>query len=82
MHSAGIEAMGVLMDRIYTRHAGKPNEPQAIRQDLEKMARHCHWTEGEWDHIGLGWNEVQNTTRHIRDLSDALVKIHTARAPR
>ena len=26
MHSAGIEAMGVLMDRVYARHAGKPNE--------------------------------------------------------
>jgi hypothetical protein len=37
MHSAGIQAMGVLMDCIYLRHAGKGNEYQAIRDDLEKM---------------------------------------------
>lgn len=82
MHSAGIEAMGVLMDRVYARHAGKPDEYQAIRQDLERMARHCKWTEGEWEIMGLGWNEIQNTPKHIRSLSDALVRIHTTRAPR
>lgn len=82
MHSAGIEAMGVLMDRVYARHSGKSDEAQAIKHDLEKMARYCHWTSGTWDGIGLAWNEVQNTRRHIRSLSDALVRIHSSRVPR
>jgi DGQHR domain-containing protein len=82
MHSAGIEAMGVLMDRVYTRHSGKANEYQAIKHDLQKMAPHCHWTEGEWEGLGLEWNEIQNTPKHIRSLSDTLVRIHTTRAPR
>jgi DGQHR domain-containing protein len=82
MHSAGIEAMGVLMDRVYTRHAGKPNEYLAIRHDLENMARYCHWTEGKWEGLGLEWNEIQSTPKHIRSLSETLVRIHTTRVPR
>jgi DGQHR domain-containing protein len=82
MHSAGIEAMGVLMDRVYARHSGKSDEYQAIKRDLEKMARYCHWTEGRWDDLGLEWNEIQNIPKHIRSLSDALVRIHTTRVPR
>jgi DGQHR domain-containing protein len=82
MHSAGIEAMGVLMDRMYARHAGKPDEYQAIRHDLEQMSAHCHWTDGEWESLGLSWNEIQQTPRHIRGLTDALVRIYTSRVPR
>jgi len=82
MHSAGIEAMGVLMDRVYARHSGKADEARAIKHDLERMARHCHWTEGSWEYFDLEWNEVQNTTKHIRNLADALVRIHTASVPR
>lgn len=78
MHSAGIQAMGVLMDHVYARHAGNTNEYQGIRDDLEKMSHACHWTESEWEGLGLGWNEIQNTPRHIRSLSAALVRIHTA----
>ena len=82
MHSAGIEAMGVLMDRMYARHAGKADEYHAVRHDLELMAPHCHWTEGEWEGLGLSWNEIQQTPRHIRSLTDALVRIYTSRVPR
>lgn len=82
MHSAGIEAMGVLMDRVYARHSGKADEYSAIKRDLEKMAAYCHWTEGQWDGLGLAWNEIQNTPRHIRNLADALVRLYTTRVPR
>lgn len=82
MHSAGIEAMGVLMDRVYTRHSGKPDESQAIKRDLQRMAPYCRWTEGTWDSIGFEWNEIQNTNKHIRSLSDALVRIHNTRVQR
>jgi DGQHR domain-containing protein len=82
MHSAGIEAMGVLMDRVFARHSGKSNEHAAIKQDLAKMAPYCHWTEGEWDGLGLEWNHIQNTPRHIRSLADTLIRIHTTRTSR
>jgi DGQHR domain-containing protein len=82
MHSAGIEAMGVLMDRIFARHSGKSNEYAAIKQDLAKMAPYCHWTEGQWDSLGLEWNQIQNTPKHIRSLADALIRIHTTRTSR
>ncbi len=82
MHSAGIEAMGVLMDRVFARHSGKPNEYAAIKQDLAKMAPYCHWTSGEWDSLGLEWNQIQNTPKHIRSLADALIRIHTTRTSR
>jgi DGQHR domain-containing protein len=82
MHSAGVEAMGILMDRMFARHAGKPDEAQAIKADLVKLAPACRWTEGTWDAMGLPWNEVQNTPKHIRGLSDALVRLYSARASR
>ena len=82
MHSAGIEAMGILMDRMFARHAGKPDEAHAIKADLAKLAPSCHWTEGTWDAMGLPWNEIQNTPKHIRALSDTLVRLYSARASR
>ena len=82
MHSAGIEAMGILMDRMYARHAGKPDEAALVRADLQKLAPACCWTEGTWEAMGLDWNEVQNTPKHIRALSDTLVRLYAARVSR
>jgi DGQHR domain-containing protein len=82
MHSAGIEAMGILMDRMFARHAGKNDESHAIKADLQKMAPHCCWTEGTWDSMGLEWNEVQNTPKHIRTLADALVRLYASASSR
>jgi DGQHR domain-containing protein len=82
MHSAGIEAMGILMDRMLARHAGKPDEAAAIKADLLRLAPSCRWTEGTWETMGLAWNEVQNTPKHIRALSDTLVRLYSARSSR
>jgi DGQHR domain-containing protein len=76
MHSAGIEAMGILMERIMARHSGKADEAQAVKTDLQKIAPFCRWTEGSWDTVGLDWNEIQNTPKHIRTLADALVRLY------
>ena len=76
MHSAGIQAMGVLMDRIYARHAGTANEGKAIQADLERIAPKCCWTKGAWEEINLNWNEIQNTTKHIKQLAATLVRLH------
>jgi len=77
MHSAGIEAMGTLMDRVLARHGGKIDEARAIKSDLLRIAPHCCWTEGTWEHSELDWNEVQNTPKHIRTLADTLIRLYS-----
>lgn len=77
MHSAGIEAMGVLMDRIYGRI--QPNDDiKIVEKELQKVAPHCRWTKGVWDSLGVAWNEIQNTPRDIRRLQNALVQAYSA----
>jgi DGQHR domain-containing protein len=82
MHSAGIEAMGILMDKVLARHAGKRESQQSVKADLAKLASHCAWTEGSWDVINLHWNEIQNNPKHIRALSDVLVRLYASVVPR
>lgn len=75
MHSAGILAMGVLMDRIFARIA--PNDDiEVVERELLKVAPACRWTEGTWKSIGVRWNEIQNTSRDIRRLQTALVQAY------
>ena len=82
MHSAGIEAMGVLMDRIYARLNGAEEDLASVRKNLELVAPSCHWSEGQWDDLGVAWNEIQNTSRDIKRLQDALVRAYTNSQPR
>lgn len=82
MHSAGIEAMGVVMDRMWVRHSGNPNIAEIIKAELERMAPYCCWTQGTWDSLGLAWNEIQSTHSHIKKLQDALVRIYTTKVTR
>lgn len=76
MHSAGIEAMGVLMDRIYARLAGTDEGSKALQHELEKVAPACRWTSGVWELMGLAWDEIQSTPRDIKKLQDVLVRIY------
>lgn len=78
MHSAGIEAMGVLMDRIYARLSGHGEDYKTVRKELEKVAPACHWTEGTWETLGVSWNEIQSTPRDIKKLQEALVRAYTS----
>ncbi len=82
MHSAGIEAMGVVMDRMWVRHSGNANAAETIKIELERMAPYCCWTDGTWDSLGLAWNEIQSTHSHIKKLQDALVRIYTTKVLR
>ncbi|MEJ8827117.1 DGQHR domain-containing protein DpdB [Variovorax humicola] len=77
MHSAGIEAMGVLMDRIYARFSGTEGTYDAVKKELERVAPACRWTEGTWEALGVAWNEIQSTPRDIKKLQDALVRAYT-----
>jgi DGQHR domain-containing protein len=77
MHSAGIEAMGVLMDRIYGR-IQPSDDVKVVEKELQKVAPHCRWTKGVWESLGVSWNEIQNTPRDIRRLQNALVQAYSA----
>jgi DGQHR domain-containing protein len=75
MHSAGIQAMGALMDRVMTRaqYAQHPNT--VLKKSLGAIAQKCAWTGGTWPDLNLKWNEIQNVPRHVKALSEQLVKM-------
>jgi DGQHR domain-containing protein len=77
MHSAGLMAMGLLMDAIYARLSPDADVP-TVQAELEKVAPFCRWTKGSWESLGLAWNEVQNTPPHVKKLQDALVRAYAA----
>jgi DGQHR domain-containing protein len=77
MHSAGIHAMGVLMDRICAR-VGSGADVATFRRELERVAPHCRWTKGQWEALGIEWNEIESTPRDIKRLQDALVRAYTS----
>jgi len=72
MHSAGIRAMGALMDPLMLRADAAPDKAAAVRSMLARLAPHCRWTEGAWHGLGLEWNEIQSTSQHITKLTDHL----------
>jgi DGQHR domain-containing protein len=82
MHSAGIEAMGVVMDRIYARLNGADEDLARVKRELALIAPACRWTRGTWEDLGLAWNEVQNTPRDIKRLQDTLVRAYSSAQPR
>lgn len=84
MHSAGIRAMGKLMDRMMSsvdpqdRHA-----EHKVRQELARLHPFCRWTSGTWEEVsGLRWDEVQNVPSHIKTLSNYLVRTYLSLSQR
>lgn len=77
MHSTGILAMGVLMDRIYARLSGVNEDYKSVRRELERIAPFCRWTSGSWELIATPWNEIQNTPRDIKKLQDVLIRTYS-----
>jgi DGQHR domain-containing protein len=75
MHSAGIRAMGALMDAIMFRADASANAEAEVRASLARIAPHCAWTSGTWDELELKWNEVQATPQHINRLRDHLIAL-------
>jgi DGQHR domain-containing protein len=79
MHGVGIRAMGRLMDRVMTHvQDDDPKARAAAAKEISLIAQHCAWTEGSWDALGLAWNDLQNTPRHISALSNFLVRTYLA----
>lgn len=75
MHSAGIRAMGVVMDQIMVRADSTADSELEVRTSLERLAPHCRWTSGQWDELGLKWNQVQSTSQDIQRLAEHLCRI-------
>lgn len=75
MHSAGIRAMGALMDTIMLRADAAADKSAAVRANLKRLAPHCCWTSGTWEGLGIVWNQIQSTSQHITKLSDYLMHI-------
>ncbi len=74
MHSAGIESMGVLMDRIFARLVGTETSIETVKVELRRISDSCCWTHGTWEDLGFAWNEIQNTPRDIKRLQEALLR--------
>ncbi|HEY1615847.1 MAG TPA: DGQHR domain-containing protein DpdB [Rhizomicrobium sp.] len=75
MHSAGIEAMSLLMDRIMSRAAPGADLDSHAREALTRIAPHCRWTGGRWQELQRDWNEIQNIGRDIKLLSGYLARL-------
>ncbi|MEV6416174.1 DGQHR domain-containing protein DpdB [Kribbella sp. NPDC051718] len=84
MGGVGIRAMGRLMERVMA-HVDVSN-PACVKQaeeELALVADVCSWTKGSWSELGLPWDELQNTPRHISALSNFLARTYvTQRAAR
>jgi DGQHR domain-containing protein len=82
MHSAGLRAMGRLMDRVMGAiDVDGSDARRRVRRELAPLARVCRWTSGTWDESGLRWNGLQNVPAHVRFLTNFLQRAyHESRA--
>ena len=84
VHGVGILSLGCLMDEIsyQLREEGIPSA-RLYAEHLRAIAADCHWTSGAWklasDDVRR-WNELQNTPRDIKALSDYLVRLYRRKA--
>lgn len=78
MHGCGIRSMGRLMDRMMSAIEPFDDEaPEVLRRALSQLAPVCRWTNGQWDELGgLAWNDLENTPRHLRMLSNWLIRTY------
>jgi hypothetical protein len=75
MHSTGIEAMSLLMDRMMSRAAPDTDLELHATDALSRVAPHCRWTSGRWQELQREWNEIQNIGRDIKLLSGYLARL-------
>ena len=77
MGGVGIRAMGRLMERVMAHvETGTPDAVAQAEAELAVVADQCSWTSGVWAELGLPWDELQNTPRHISALSNFLARYY------
>lgn len=78
MHGVGIISLGYVMDAITDRYVARnqwPSEADFLTH-LEPLREYCSWTSGVWKfgpESSRRWNELQNTTKDIRLLTNHLL---------
>ena len=80
MHSAGIQAMGSLMDRVMARLPAGEDPYQHAFASLSRIAPHCRWTSGRWAGMDRDWDDLQNVGKDVRMLADQLMRLDHAHA--
>lgn len=74
MHGVGIRAMGRVMDKVMTGlDPSNRRLPSQARAELRRLRSVARWTDGEWEDLGLAWNQVMNTATHVRQITRLLV---------
>ena len=75
MHGVGIRSMGRLMERVMPHvDVRNPNALERATTEVTRVEGICRWTSGSWEDLGLPWDELQNTPRHISALSNLLAR--------
>jgi DGQHR domain-containing protein len=82
MHSAGIAALGDLMDRIAARATTRKRQREFFAMELARIKKECAWTEGTWKGLDREWDEIQNTPQDVKMLSQALVQLYAKKIKR
>lgn len=79
VHGVGVIALGCLMDEMTYCLGDEVPSARAFERELSKVATHCAWMGGSWQ-FGPSdvrrWNDLQNTPRDIKTLSDHLVRVY------
>lgn len=79
MHGVGIRAMARLMERVMSHVDPHTKDSVAVtRAQLTLVADDCRWDHGTWPELGLTWDALQNTPRHISTLSNFLIRRYMA----
>src|SRR3546814_12214947 len=65
MHSAGIAAIGALMDHLMPRATQHAAPAQFFGRTLQAMAPHCAWTCGRWPDMDRAWDQVRSEERRV-----------------
>ncbi|MBP7622116.1 MAG: hypothetical protein KA745_14185, partial [Gemmatimonadales bacterium] len=77
MHGVGIRSMGRLMDKVMgSVGANDARLVEHVESAMARVAPHCRWTSGVWDELSLQWNDVENTSRNQRVLTNFLVRVY------
>lgn len=76
MHSAGISAMGMLMDRIAAKIDLSNDAHGRFEAELRHIAPNCAWTHGIWPYINVPWNGVEHTKRSVKALAEVLSRLY------
>lgn len=76
VHSAGIQALGYVMEFLVGRDGAQTHEEFA--EGLSVLVNHTAWTSGSWQFSELQqipWNMLQNRSREIHALAQHLVSL-------